>query len=240
MKTCITFFAVSFVLLLTGCSIKETTSMNFESFTEVLYSNRRKKIENEPLLDISAFTPDFAHQNNTYTEQEIEILLKDPSNEEFSDEEHTFTLEQMVEDTKSFFTPLQTTYGAYEYFGGDEVFLPIKQAVTDDLPSSASSIDLQFEEILIKHLSPVLIDGHFNIAGTALGSNHQQYMYYVPDFYFNELNGLDSEYIKPTIGPDGAITNCFATMNHDGLDLPKTIGEYTLNWVRADHHEING
>ena len=42
-------------------------------------------------------------------------------------------LEDALEDVDTFFRLLQTTYGAYYYFGGDEVFLPIRDAVKEEL-----------------------------------------------------------------------------------------------------------
>ena len=47
---------------------------------------------------------------------EMELLLTPHGPEE------NLTMEQAREDVETAFTLLRTTYGAYEYFGGDQVF----------------------------------------------------------------------------------------------------------------------
>ena len=65
-------------------------------------------------------------------------------------------------------------------------------------------------------------------------------MYYVPGLYFSDTEGLDPAYVKPTIGPDGAIVHWFAALSHDGTDLPERQGDYELDWVRAGETPWDG
>ena len=218
------------MLIVIGCANQPAKPMNFDTLLTQVNKTRRELIEKNEPLDISQFTQDFMEQNNTFTEEEMDILIKEPIAKK-----NIFSREELIEDTKTFFTLIKTTYGAYEYFGGDTVFLEIQQDIIEELSLKAEWKFPMFERILVKHLSPVLIDGHFNIGDKAMLDNNRQYMYYVPNIYFDDTVGLDTAYIKPTIGLDGAITNCFATMSTDGLDLPKTMGDYTLDWVRGEN-----
>lgn len=63
-------------------------------------------------------------------------------------------------------------------------------------------------------------------------------MWYVPDLYFDDTTGLVMDYVKPTVGPDGALTYCFAALSEDGRDLPTMVrlgGEMTpITWVAAE------
>ncbi len=83
-------------------------------------------------------------------------------------------------------------------------------------------------------LSPVVRDGHFVVDNRHLIEPYELSPYYVPGVYIDDPTGLDEDYIKPTIGPDGAITYGFYALSRDGSDLPDTVGEYDgLNWTQC-------
>ena len=205
-------------------------AVDFHAFLDEVNETRRAVIEDGPSLDISAWTPDFADQNHTFTEEEMEVLLTphDPA--------ENLTLEQAREDVETAFTLLRTTYGAYEYFGGDQVFDGLREEALARLEEADPALPLAdaVAEALYAVLSPVVRDGHFVVGNRRLIEPYELSPYYVPGVYIDDPTGLDEDYIKPTIGPDGAITYGFYALSHDGSDLPDTVGEYDgLNWTQC-------
>jgi len=190
----------------------------------------RKAVANqaEPIEIPAAYTPDFHEQNSTFTEAEMELLTT------AHDPEEDLTREDLIADAETFFTLLQTTYGAYHYFGGDDTFLPLLDAVKEELAAAERPTVKALEEILYQHLSPVLVDGHFTLGSHPMRNVHSLYMYYVPDLYLDSPEGVESPgYIKPTIGPDGRICWWYAALSHDGTDLPDALDGNPLTWKRA-------
>ncbi len=212
--------------------------VDFREFLDGVNAARKAVMTQEEPIDISAYTPDFHEQNHTFTEEEMERLTTAHG------AGWHLTLEDVLDDVDTFFLLLQTTYGAYYYFGGDEVFLPIRDAVKEELaairlPSTRNWDDTQYlcktlEETLYQHLSPVLVDGHFMIGSSAPRDAFAQYMYYVPGLYLDSVEGAENpDYIKPTIGPDGRICYWYAALSHDGSDLPDTLDGHSLKWQQA-------
>ena len=58
-------------------------------------------------------------------------------------------------------------------------------------------------------LSPVVRDGHFAVGRRHLIEPYELNTYYVPGVYIDHPRRTERRYIKPTIGPDGAITYGF-------------------------------
>ena len=206
--------------------------MDFDAFLEEVNTRRKAVIEAEAALDISQWTPDFTDQNDTYTEEEMELLLTP------HDLTEPLTVETAQEDIEAFFTLLRTTYGAYEYFGGDEVFGPLEEQALAQIKQEAADgkilLSKTVQDILVDALSPVVRDGHFTIGEQSLIESHRVYMYYVPGLYLSDVEGLDLNYVKPTIGPEGQICYGFYALSHDGTDLPDTLGDYDLDWTQAE------
>lgn len=233
------------LLLITGCTPPPTPSsspisepapthvagLELDTFLEEINTRRRAVIETEASLDISAWTPAFAEQNDTYAEEEIELLLTPHNSVD------NLAAEQAQADIEAFFTLLRTTYGAYEYFGGDKVFGPLEEQALAQLEQKAadgqSLTGKTIQDILVNTLSPVLRDGHFRIGDQSPLEPHKKCMYYVPDLYLSNMDGMDPDYVKPTIGPEGQICYGFYALSHDGTDLPDTLGNYDLDWVQA-------
>lgn len=212
--------------------------VDFREFLDGVNAARKAVMTQEEPIDLSACTPDFHEQNHTFTEEELERLTTahEPG--------WSLTLEDVLDDVDTFFLLLQTTYGPYYYFGGDEVFLPIRDAVKEEL-SATKPLDFgiwedtlylceKLEDILYQHLSPVLVDGHFMIGRYAPRDAFAKYMYYVPDLYLDSMEGAENpDYIKPTIGQDGRICYWYAALSHNGSDLPDTLDGHSLKWQQA-------
>lgn len=203
--------------------------VDFREFLDGVNAARKAIATREEPIELPAeYTPDFYEQNDTFTEEEMELLTTPHEAEEDLDKEG------LLADVDTFFLLLQTTYGAYYYFGGDEVFLPIRDAVKEGLASLEKPTVRDLDDILYKHLSPVLVDGHFSLGSHAMRTPHAQYMYYVPKLYLGSAEGAeDPDYIKPTIGPDGRICWWYAALSHDESDLPDTLDGNPLKWQKA-------
>ena len=203
-------------------------AVDFHAFLAEVNETRRTVIEDGEPLDITAWTPDFADQNHTFTDGEMELLLTP------HDPVENLTMEQAREDVETAFTLLRTTYGAYEYFGGDQVFDGLRDEALARLGEANPALSLSgvVADALYTVLSPVVRDGHFVVGNLHLIEPCELNTYYVPGVYIDDPTGLGEDYIKPTIGPDGAITYGFYALSHDGSDLPDTVGGYDgLNWT---------
>ncbi len=149
----------------------------------------------------------------------------------------TLTAQEAREDAQAFFQLLHDFYGGYGYFGGDEAFQPALEQVLNDLSGKAKVSAKSLRQSLESALTPIILDGHFAINGYYLCASQRQNMYYVPDLYLDDeqATAIDSAYVKRTIGPDGALSWCFAALSSNGSDLPETLGEYTgLDWTLAE------
>jgi len=123
----------------------------------------------------------------------------------------TVTPEEAIEDVEIFFDVLRYVYGAYQYFGGDEVFEPVKEQIIKDILRDSNAIaGTEFVQLLYRHLSPIIIDHHLSIrhGSSAFASFGPSYSFLVSsdaffdksDFSFrNRENGL---YITEIIGYD--------------------------------------
>ena len=193
------------LLLLTGCAPGPATEaetpppttsapvgtqtlagVDFSAFLKEANAVRRAVLEDGPDLDLSPWTADFRDQNDTFTPEEMDRLTAPP------EALPPLSRAGVEADVETLFTLLRTTYGAYTYFGGDEVFLPLKDAVRSDLEGERYLLSRDLEKVLVRHLAPVLVDGHFTLGSTAMRDGHAQYMYYVPGLYFSDTEGLDA------------------------------------------------
>jgi len=107
------------------------------------------------------------------------------------------SVEQAIEDVNIFFAALYSAYGGYVYFGGDDVFLPIRNNAIAQIQELGDTVrPSEIEQILINGLSPVVVDRHFNIgehifSGTAL-HHHMSHLQYdrSQNGFRNRENGL--------------------------------------------------
>ncbi|MCL2202962.1 MAG: S41 family peptidase [Defluviitaleaceae bacterium] len=77
--------------------------------------------------------------------------------------------EDALYDVRLFFEVMRQVYGAYTYFGGDEIFLPILAELEATISASETWSANNFSTLLSGALSPVISDNHFHIDGRALG-----------------------------------------------------------------------
>ena len=147
------------------------------------------------------------------------------------------------QDVLTLFRLLKEAYGAYYYFGGDEVFKQAEGAVICELSSITSTGDISsifLEDIIVRNLQSIISDAHFVIGSTPVVT---QYLpYWVPDAYFDYEIEEYSDYMEPTITPEGYIKWGFFATTADFNSLPEyiTIEDETikLNWEIMDTQGI--
>jgi len=118
----------------------------------------------------------------------------------------TITADEAIADAETLFEVLQYVYGAYLYFGGDEVFGPAKERIIEDIHQGGDTFnDRQFFRILYQHLSPIIRDNHFFIARMPFGP---EYTFLVNgDIFFDKTdqgfrNRETGLYITEIVGHD--------------------------------------
>jgi len=78
--------------------------------------------------------------------------------------------EYAIYDTMSLFELLRNVYGAYFYFGGDEIFLPMRDNIIAELNTRDSWTHSNLGDLFFNNLSTVIADNHFTIAGRRVGA----------------------------------------------------------------------
>jgi len=71
--------------------------------------------------------------------------------------------EEAIEDVKIFFDLLKHWYSAYEYFGGDSVFFPIRDEILETLAQRDQHTAGTLTVLLWNALSPIIADNHFTL-----------------------------------------------------------------------------
>lgn len=126
--------------------------------------------------------------------------------------------EDAIFDAQAMFDVIRQIYGAYIYFGGDEIFLPIFDYVLDRLAGRAYWDFDDFAALIIDNLSPAISDNHFVINRQSLGI---RYNFYVGQTLFarsengfrNAENGL---YVAEVLGHDDLDALFRLSMDQEG------------------------
>ena len=120
----------------------------------------------------------------------------------------TLTHEQIISELDFLFNVLRYGYGAYQYFGGDDVFLPLKQSMIAQLSQKEQpvNIDDYITNLLVPSLRSVIADNHFRIDHFSIGVRSQFYMN--EDYILREIeNGFITEIDGQTYQFSGATLN---------------------------------
>ncbi|MCL2378534.1 MAG: S41 family peptidase [Defluviitaleaceae bacterium] len=94
-----------------------------------------------------------------------------------------------IRDTDILFYAMAGAYGPYIYFGGDEVFMPIRDDIIEILNAQPSWSQSDFASLLRSQLSRIIVDGHFIIDNVNLQTNEYKFFTYSGRFYISE-NGF--------------------------------------------------
>lgn len=119
---------------------------------------------------VIAFT-DYIHEASA-----DDLNLFEYQQEQAFDSELPMTLEEVREDADLLFRALQTAYGPYYHFGGDEAFGAAKEALLEDCAKETPLTAGYFAEAIPRHLS-FMEDGHFQVNGQRVSRPYLGYAY---------------------------------------------------------------
>ena len=120
-----------------------------------------------------------------------------------------FTKANIMKDLDYLFELLKKEYGLYDYYGGDEVFLPAKEAIYAECQETNYMTEEAFRDILKKHL-PMVTDMHLRLNYHTLETN-VIYPYYHTDMIFSKTE-------EGFVNPEGKIV-----ASVEGYDSPEEV-----------------
>jgi len=115
----------------------------------------------------------------------------------------------VIHDIQLFFDMLREVYGAYTYFGGDEVFLPIFEEILEELATREYWFPDTFLPVVYNGLAPYITDNHLSIGHHF----HREYtftsdydVFASPSFFDRTDNGFRDRsnglYVREVVGHD--------------------------------------
>ncbi|MDR2167732.1 MAG: NAD(+) synthase [Clostridiales bacterium] len=85
-------------------------------------------------------------------------------------------IEDAKADIRDFFTVLRHAYGGYLYFGGDAVFVPVMEAILEEIAARGIEIRASDMELILRNrIFEVIVDNHFVIGGRSFNRNAHFY-----------------------------------------------------------------
>ena len=81
------------------------------------------------------------------------------------------------------FELLRHIYAGYHYFGGDEIFLPMRDKMLEEINQRERWADTQLFQLIQGHLGAVIVDYHFLVnaySGSTFGKPHHSFVWSVP------------------------------------------------------------
>ena len=147
--------------------------------------------------------------------------------------------EEITEDLAFLFDLLPLVWGAYGYFGGDEVFLPLRESMLAQLASMSDPLSVEsfLEDLIVPRFHSVARDNHFQIHNvTFVAPEHDLFMSedYVlrrgEEGFVVEIDGITYialgtelpdgspvEGVVPTLAPDGELVWAFGIADENGF-----------------------
>jgi len=210
---------LAFLLLLCSACAQEQT---FESVLAEANALHKAQAEMVPEENIRDYVPTLPQAEVGFTEEEL-ISLTRGIGRNFNGEKRV-TLSQAKQDVDLLFRIFRYCYGAYEYFGGDEVFEEAKSAVLDDLGALQNAFKASDMAAVLRKYLMFIHDGHFSINNSPI--LELQSYFSTEDFafeqdrrgYFSKVDGekqyllsVDGNteiegYMQRSIGPGGELT----------------------------------
>jgi hypothetical protein len=206
------------LLLLCSACAKEQP---FESVLAEANALHKAQAEMVPEENIRDYITTLPATEVGFTEEEL-VSLTNGIGRSFNGEKGV-SLSQAKQDIDLLFRVFRYCYGAYEYFGGDEVFEEAKAAVLNDLDALGNMLKARdMAAVLKKHLA-FIQDGHFSMNYSSILERQSYFsteeLVFEQDNrgYFSQADGekqyllsIDGNtevesYMKLSIGPDGEL-----------------------------------
>ena len=195
----ISLFALLFSGNITASATADPAPTTIYSFVlpnelrELVNTNRRIALP-PPADNLAEMLNSFQTPNLTAETDEATAQRIIQSRERGGARPETLTHEQIKSELDFLFNVLRYGYGAYQYFGGDDVFLPLKQSMLAQLSQMSNPLSTNdyITNLLVPSLRNVIADNHFWIAGHLIGVRSQ--LYISEDFILRETeNGFITE-----------------------------------------------
>ena len=149
------------------------------------------------------------------------------------------TREEAIYDAALLLELLRYGYGAYAYFGGDEVFLPMFERIKEVLSERETWRSEQVKQIFANHLQTAIADNHSDILGRQMWIFYQFFVWETPfdlidnRFYHRETG----RYVTKIIGYD--INDVFRlAMDEDGDFFYVPIFERYSNFIEPGIYDF--
>ena len=144
---------------------------------------------------------------------------------------------------------MKCAYGGYGVFGGDAVFLPIRDemlAKLDGLTQTDGRVDIQtYNDLLAEPFAPVIVDQHFRVGDKHPGSNALLFYAYSEELIFHKdgnsfITTLDGkEYSLVSVAGELPESYIKATILEDG-SFAYVLGERMMAEAKSKMDEANG
>ena len=134
--------------------------------------------------------------------------------------------EDIIYEINFLFDLLRYGYGAYQYFGGDNVFLPLRDSMLEQLAQMANplGIDAYLNDLLLPSLRSVIADNHFWLEDRQIGVGSQLFMNegfvirQIESDFIVEIDGAAykvlTDAILPTLTRDGEFVWAFGYVEY--------------------------
>lgn len=225
MKYKFRFLFLCILIMLGGCNSNQAQWKSFQD-KHVKQPEAVNWSEEERMLFQSYLTP---NQESSFDDELLSQMMEQTP-------VTSFTAEDAKADVEILFQLLQESYAGYQYFGGDQVFLPLKQEILLAVEQSAN-IAINFDTILQEALSKFIRDGHFMIDNAQLSTPKFIYYDIAHEFVSDQVSFTsDILQLSPTIAQSGKIIYRLTAMDADDTKLPHKLmingKEETLSWTK--------
>lgn len=177
------------IFILNGCSNSSELMPDSKKGTLMNFSNELNELMNIVNEEHkSIIKPEIQYEK--YIQNSQSALEYNPVESVSADGNLSF--EQMENDINVLFYNLQSNYGLYIYFGGDEVFMRAKESIIQKCLEKNELSKDAFAEVIKQNLSFVK-DGHFSLNGEPLAKSVFSFIYNNTEFektemgYFNKV-----------------------------------------------------
>lgn len=219
-KKSILITIIPICLLMFGCSSSQTIispppkpSSAAETSASVLFTPEPVssmadllKITNTSHKAVQKPSVNFEHFIHDFSENDFDMsaYIPDGSNGYGADyqDDAVLTADQAREDIEVLFNSLQSSYGAYYYFGGDDAFESAKEAILKQCDEQKELTSNQLMKLLLEHLA-FIQDGHFSIFGLSTGSVRVPYIYKDTAFLKTDRGFCTADLSKEVVSVDG-------------------------------------
>ncbi|MGG5461269.1 S41 family peptidase [Clostridium sp. B9] len=153
----------------------------FQDFIGELNKTREEFINNSEPVDLSKYAVRYEDEEAALSDEELELLST------ITESSNGYILyEEAKEDIDYAFKLLKYNYGAYEYFGGDEVFNKSKEEVLNSLSKEEKISRDTVSLALFNGLETIITDGHFNIDGFNINMKKNLTNSFSKEHYFSK------------------------------------------------------